>query len=108
MAKEKTVSTQKTETQTAQIPIEWITPEGTIIPFATNMLVQIMENAFKISFFQLQPAVRFSDSDPMPEKMRADFVNGVIVNAEKLSVIIEALQGSLEKFNKIKSEAIAG
>lgn len=94
----------KAEIKPIAIPIEYNTPEGTMTPFATNMLVQIIENEFKISFFELKPFLRLSESDPIPSKMRADYIGGVIVSADRLPNFIKALQGQLEKYQTIKKE----
>jgi len=94
MSKKKAMVTKKE----AGIPIEWYMPEGTMTPFASNMLIQTMENEFKISFFELKPAVRIEDSEPLPSKIRADCVASVIVTADRLPKFIAALQTQLDKY----------
>lgn len=87
---------EATTVQAAPIPIEWHIPEGVMTPFATNMLVQTIENEFKISFFELKPAIRLSTSDPMPTSIGADCVASVIVTEDRLSKFVEVLQSQLE------------
>jgi len=94
MAKKKTDISKKEMV----IPIEWHMPDGIITPFATNMIVQTIENEFKISFFEIKPSVRLLDSDPFPDKVRADCVASVIVTPERLPKFIKALQTQLDKY----------
>ncbi len=91
---------EATTVQAAPIPIEWHIPEGVMTPFATNMLVIAIENEFKISFFELKPAIRLDKSDPMPTSVRADCVASIIVTADRLAKFVEVLQSQLEIFKK--------
>lgn len=84
------------------IPIEWHFPDGLMTSFATNMLVQTIENEFKISFFEIKPPVRLDDSQPRPEKVKADCVASVIVTADRLPKFIEVLQTQLSKYQSHK------
>ena len=95
MAKKKTDTSKKGVT----IPIEWHVPDGLMTPFATNMIVQTIENEFKISFFEIKPFIRLDESQPRPSKVRADCVASVIVTADRLPKFIEALQTQLNKYN---------
>jgi len=80
----------------ASVPIEWHMPEGAMTPFATNMLVQPLENDFKISFFEIKPAIRLDKAAPMPTSVRADCVASVIVTQDRLAKFVEVLQSQLE------------
>ena len=80
--------------------IEWHTPEGQITPFATHMVVQIIENEFKISFFEVKPSILLDDLEPLPDKVRADCVASVFVTENRLSQFIEVLQGQLNKIRE--------
>lgn len=84
------------------IPLEWHVPDGQITPFATNMVVQIMEGAFKISFFEVKPQILFDESTPPPTKVRADCVASVVVAPNKIPKIIEVLQGQYEQYMSTK------
>ena len=81
-----------------KLPIEWNMPDGIPTPYATNMLVQIIENEFKLMFFELKPPIRLNASDPIPEQARADYIGGVIVSVDRLSRFIETLQTQLDKY----------
>lgn len=102
MATKKTISTKKGQTKT--VPLEWNVPEGIATPFATNMVVQLMENEFKVSFFEAKPPIQLDGSTPLPKAVRADYVAGVIVSAERLSKFIEVLQKQLDKYHALKSQ----
>lgn len=81
----------------AVIPIEWHIPEGVMTPFATNILVRTIEDEFKVSFFEIKPAIRLDDSEPFPDKVRADCVASVIITANRLPKFIGALQTQFDK-----------
>ena len=89
-----------------QVPIEWIMPVEVITPFATNMLVQVIENEFKISFFEIKPAMRFSQSDPFPSKVKALCIASVIVSADRLPKFIQVLQSQLDTYNSQKQTKV--
>ncbi|MBA3037244.1 MAG: hypothetical protein FP814_12210 [Desulfobacterium sp.] len=89
----------------AAVPIEWYVPdEGLMTPFATNMVIQTIENVFKISFFEIKPSIRLDASQPLPDKIRADRVASVIVDAGRLSTFIDVLQKHLDKYKSKKQE----
>jgi hypothetical protein len=89
-----------------QLPIKWNVQDHIITRFSTNMLVQVIENEFKLSFFEVKPPIRFKESDPNPSEVNADCVASVIVTADRLPNFIRALQDQLDKYNKRKEEKI--
>lgn len=99
MSKKRTVS-QKEENMI--VPIEWHVPEGIITPFATNMVVQSMENEFRVSFFEIKPPIQLDESAPHPDKVRADYLAGVIISADRLPKFINVLQQQLDKYKSRK------
>jgi hypothetical protein len=84
------------------VPIKWNIPDNMITPFATNMLVQLIKNEFKISFFEIQPAIRFDASEPPPSSVPANHIASVIVTADRLQDFIKALQTQLDSYNSRK------
>lgn len=94
MADEKTDASEAV----VNVPIEWHVPDGLMTPFASNMVVQIVENLFKLSFFEIKPPIQLDKSAPVPTKVRADYVAGVIVTPDKLPKFIEVLQRQLDKY----------
>lgn len=99
MAKKQTVSTKKKK---ILVPIEWNIPQGIITPFATNMIVQLLEDEFKVSFFESKPPIQLDPSAPPPDKVRADYVAGVIISANRLPKFIEVLQRQLDRYRSLK------
>ena len=73
------------------IPIEWHIPEGQITPFATNMTVQTIGNEFKISFFEIKPPIRLDDSEPLPSKARADWIETNRVICKNITIFYPIL-----------------
>lgn len=82
------------------IALEWDIPRRIATPFVTNMVVQRMENIFKIMFFEAKPPLRLNKDDPMPEKIPADYIAGIIVTPEKLATFVEILKRQIEKISK--------
>ena len=101
--KEKKVIPKKVG-QKKEVPIDWHIPDGLISRFASNMLVQTIENEFKLSFFEIKPPLVFDDSAPLPVKVRADCVASVIVTADRMPTFIAALQMQLNKYHQSKKQ----
>lgn len=98
--------TKKEETSvkaSREVPIKWNIPENTITRFTTNMLVQNMDDEFKISFFEVKPVITFSTEDPLPNEVPADCVASIIVTAKRLSGFVEVLQRQIEIYNEKKA-----
>ena len=88
--------------QKIPIPLKWHISDGIIARFATNMTVQIIENEFKLSFFEIKPEIILDPSAPPPKEVLAECVASVIVTTDRLPKFIEALQKQLEIYNLIK------
>jgi len=94
---------EKEKTQAKSVlPIKWNMPADIITRFTTNILVQTIENEFKLSFFEVKPPIRFSASEPKPTEVVADCVASVIVTADRLPNFIRVLEEQLERYNKKK------
>jgi len=105
--------TKKKETPTVEtslhkrLPIKWNIPENIVTRFATNMLVQtISDEEFKISFFELKPAVTFSEDDlALSTEVPAVCVASIIVTPDRLSSFVEVLQRQLETYKAKKKSS---
>lgn len=86
------------------VPLEWRIPEGVATPYATNMLVQIMEHEFKLMFFEVKPPIILDKSQPPPANVVADCIGSVIVSAERLPKFIEILKNQLDKYFSLKEK----
>lgn len=99
MAKNKNVETIK---QGKKVPIKFNIPPTIITRFASNMVIQTLQNEFKISFFEIKPEIRLDPSDEIPDEVLADCVASVIVAANKLQDFIDILQKQLDNHNEKK------
>lgn len=89
-----------------EIPITWNIPEGIATPFATNMLVQVIENEFKLTFYELKPPIILNKTQTHPDTVSADYIGGVIVSADRLPKFIKVLQAQLDKYNSKKNDTV--
>jgi len=86
------------------LTIDFNFPDYIITRFATNMTIQTIENEFKISFFELKPAMILSEEDI--EKIRkqgtarADCIGSFIITPDRLPKFIQVLNEHLSKYNK--------
>jgi hypothetical protein len=94
------------KTKAVQIPIEWHFPEDLKSQYATNMLVQHGENEFFISFFEVIPPVTLGPPEAQIsqlekiETVKAECIARIIVPAEKLPSIIQALNDNLKNYRE--------
>ncbi len=98
MDKQKKASIDK---KTKEIPIKWHIPDNIISRYANQVLVDIIENEFKLSFFELKPEIRLDPKTPLPTEVRADCVANIILPPHKIPKLIEALQKQFDQFVKI-------
>ena len=96
--------------QTITLPIEWHVSDSIQSRYATNVLVQAGQYEFIISFFEAQIplfAGQPEENKAMLEQLgaiRAECVGRIIVAAEQLPNIINALQASLEAYRASASK----
>ena len=91
------------EQEKKTILVDWnVGDDNLITPFATNMVIQTIESVFKLSFFEMKPAIILDTSLPLPTSIRADRVASVFVAADKLQNIIQIMQDQLDKYNSTK------
>lgn len=93
MPKKKVVKSKRVARgKKVAIPIKWNTPDNIITRFATNMVVQLIENDFKISFYEQNPPLQLNPNEPIPKEIPATCVASVIVTADRLPRFIKALE----------------
>lgn len=95
MAKKKAAKSQ----ESTWVALTYNIPDNIITRFATNMTVQIIENEFKVSFFEQFHPIRLSADAPPPKEIQAKCVGSVIITADRLPKFIKALQDQLNKYN---------
>lgn len=95
--------TKTQEPQERQIPIEWVFPEDLTSGYATNILVQIGQNEFFISFFEMSPPVIMNAADlDTIESVQAYCIARIIVTPDRLNEFIAVLQKQLNLYNEKK------
>lgn len=87
-----------------RLPLKWHVPDDIVSRFATNLVVQTLEDAFKLSFFEAKPEIRLQKTAAIPRDVRADCVACIIISPEKLPSIIQVLQRQLDSFNESKKQ----
>lgn len=85
-------------------PLKWVIPDNIITRFASNMIVQNIENEFKVSFFETKLPILLGPSDLPPKEVVAECVASVIVTADRLPKFIGVLQKQLDQYNSIKTK----
>ncbi|MGR3174944.1 MAG: DUF3467 domain-containing protein [Candidatus Scalindua sp.] len=108
MVKKKTKAKTKTkaskEDEFVTIPLKFHIPDTIITHFVTNTTVQIMEQEFKISFFEMKPELCLDPTAKLPSKVQADCVASVVMTPERISRLISTLQAQLDKYNSRQGE----
>jgi len=90
------------EAEGAYLPIEWYFPEGLTSRYATNLVVQLTEHEFTLSFFELRQPVVLGSPEERKAKLaqihsvRAECVARVIVSAGRMPEFLGVLQKQLE------------
>lgn len=93
----------KKQVQPLVLPIEWNVPDGTVARYATNMVVQRLENEFLISFFEILPPMVLGEPSEISKKLKqinsvtANCVAQIIVSAEKMPAFVDALDNSIKR-----------
>lgn len=88
---------RKTTVQDVGVPLKFHIPDDIITRFASHMVVQTLENEFKVSFFETNPEIILDDQEPSKE-VQANCVASIIINANKLPTFINALQRQLARY----------
>ena len=91
-------------TRIRELPLEWNIPDDIIARYATNLVVQRLENEYLISFFEVKPPILLGEPADIIEKLkeinsvRANCVAQIIISANKMPDFIKALENNLKKF----------
>ena len=101
MAKAK----EKPQAVIVKVPIRWNIPDSLVTRFASNMVVQRIEDAYKISFFETFPGIRLGPEEKVPSEVTANCVASVVITADKLQSVVKALQTHLDTYLEEKKRA---
>ncbi|MEK6777618.1 MAG: hypothetical protein AABY87_12195 [bacterium] len=82
------------------IPLTWNIPGGIITRFASNMVVQLVEGDCRILFFEAKPDIDLNIHGKIEERIQAECVANIIINANKLPKFIEILQMQYDRYIK--------
>ena len=82
------------------LPIKWENVDGIPSIYASNVLIFILENEFKLSFFEAKPQLRIDPNSPLPSEVRADCVSNIILNPQKIPALIDALQQQYKNYEQ--------
>jgi len=75
-------------------------PNDIITRFATHLIIQTIEGAFKISFFEIQPGIRL-EGDPLLTEFPANCISSIYVTPEVLEKGLEVLQQQLNAYKEM-------
>lgn len=98
------MSEEEQQSQSLTLPIEWHVPDSIQSRYATNVLVQALHYEFIISFFETKLPPFIGQPEEVKAKfeqagtIQAECIGRIIVAAEQLPSIINALQTSLEAY----------
>lgn len=87
----------------ALVPLKFVIPNTIITRFATNMTVQVLEQEFKINFYEMKPELCFEQNAKPPSDIQADCVASVVLTAERVVRLIKALQDQLDRQHEVKN-----
>jgi hypothetical protein len=82
-----------------EVPIKWNIPDDIITRFTNNIIIQKVENVFKISFFEVKPDIHLGSSkDTTTTEVQAYCVASVVMTPNKLADLKRILERQLELF----------
>jgi hypothetical protein len=98
MAENKNEETKK---EGKEIPLKWHIPDTIVTRYAGHIVVQIIENIFKLSFFEVKPEIRLGPNvPPLSElkEVKAECVASIIVTPDKFPQFIKVMQQQYDKY----------
>ena len=94
---------QKAQKEVLHFPLSWHVPEDLVARYASNMVVQRLENEYLISFFEIKPPIVLGSPEEIKEQtkeirdIKATYVAQIFISEDKMPVFIKALQENLNK-----------
>lgn len=86
------------------LPVDWHFPENIQSRYVNNVLVQIGQSEFVVSFFEMQLPLLLGTPEENKAKLkemgsiRAECVSKIIVSPEVMPALVSALQIELDKY----------
>jgi len=96
MAKQKTIPGK-------ELPIDWHVPDDVLVRYASNMVVQRLENEYLISFFEVRPPIFLGTPEQIIQQannlvsIRANCIAQIYVAANKMPEFAKVFQQHLEQ-----------
>lgn len=104
MAKKKIITRENKSTnlevKSIPVPVKWNKINEVPSVYATNILVHLLENEFKLSFFEAKPQIRLNANDPIPSEVQADCVANIILHPQKIPAFVSVLQQQYEVYEQ--------
>lgn len=94
------MSEPKKAKEDVRIPLKWNVSPSVITRFASNIVVQGVDDVVKLSFFETVPEIRLDSSAPVPKEVRAECVASIVITREKLKSFINALQIHQKRYDE--------
>lgn len=107
MSKKKATKATTKNQPERNIPIDWYVPEGLISRYATNIIVQVTENEFVISFYELPPPIIFDPAKDLKhlDSVTAECVARIIVAGNKMPEFLEVLSRQVALYQDKKAQS---
>ncbi len=93
------MSKKKVEKKSVEVSIKYNTSDTIITRFVTNITIQVLNDVFKISFYEAKPELWFDSGKKPSNKYEADCVGAVVMSADKVRDFIDILQSQLNKYD---------
>lgn len=93
------------------LKIDWNIPDDIVTKFATNVVVQMLENEFKVSFFEAKPEIVLGDEIKLKAikdkgTVRADCIGSFIVTADRMPNFINAMKKVFDIYESRQSNTL--
>jgi len=107
MSKKKPTTAAAKNQAERNIPIEWHVPEDLISRYATNIIVQMSENEFVISFYEIPPPIILNPVTDLEKlnSVTAECVARIIVAGNKMPEFLDVLTRQVAAYQEKKSQA---
>ncbi len=106
MAETKGKKKTKKTAPSKQVPIKWNVPADMTSQYASNVVIQFLENEFKISFFETSYEIRVGKNQGFPDEAIANCVASIIINPNKIPGLIKALQQQYDSYAELKPQGL--
>lgn len=106
MSQKKSTKAGRKDRANRDIPIRWHVPDNLISKYATNIIVQVSENEFVISFFELPPPLILNPAEDLPklDSVTAQCVARIIVANNKMPEFLDVLTRQVAAYKEKKAQ----